>query len=134
MTPLMCMAVAVFFEARSEVPDGIFAVAEVIENRVESEYYPDTVCAVVNQRSQFSYTHDGKSDDPTKYDSYDDQLGWELSQMVAYEVLYGNHTDFLADTVLHYHTTYVNPSWSNVHIREGSIGTHIFYTDHRYEN
>ena len=54
MTPLMCLAAAVFFESRSEPLEGQRAVAEVVMTRVESPRWPDEICAVVFQRKQFS--------------------------------------------------------------------------------
>ena len=67
MTPLMCLAAAVFFESRSEPLEGQRAVAEVVMTRVESPRWPDEICAVVFQHKQFSFTHDGKSDNYRKY-------------------------------------------------------------------
>ena len=43
MTPLTCMALALYFEARSESIDAQLAVAEVILNRVEDTRFPDDV-------------------------------------------------------------------------------------------
>ncbi len=60
-----CLTEALYFEARGERLDGLFAVAEVILNRVDSARYPDTVCDVINQGTgrkyacQFTYTCDG---------------------------------------------------------------------------
>jgi spore germination cell wall hydrolase CwlJ-like protein len=47
---------------------GIFAVAEVILNRVDSPNYPDTVCDVIYQGTgrlfecQFTYSCDGRKE------------------------------------------------------------------------
>ena len=38
-------------------------------NRVRSPAYPDTVCGVVWQKDQFSFTDDGKSDRMTDLDA-----------------------------------------------------------------
>ena len=48
-TALMCMALNIFFEARSEPIQGQIAVAEVTLNRVASDDYPNTICEVVLQ-------------------------------------------------------------------------------------
>jgi hypothetical protein len=59
---LFCMVQNVYHEARGEDALGQAAVAHVTLNRVRSPAYPDTVCGVVWQQGQFSWTEDGKSD------------------------------------------------------------------------
>ena len=50
ITPaLMCVAIAVYFEARGEPTAGQLAVAHVIHNRIEDPRYPDNACDVVKQ-------------------------------------------------------------------------------------
>ena len=51
-----CMTEAVYFEARGEPEEGQKAVMEVILNRVDNlQKYPNTICGVIKQKSQFSY-------------------------------------------------------------------------------
>jgi spore germination cell wall hydrolase CwlJ-like protein len=52
----------VYHEGRGERALGQAAIAHVTLNRVRSPAYPDSVCGVVWQRDQFSWTNDGKSD------------------------------------------------------------------------
>ena len=78
---VLCLALNVYFEARSEPINAQFAVAEVTMNRVNSDAYPDTVCEVVWQRKQFSWTHDGKSDNPK------DGHAWRVALAVAKSTL-----------------------------------------------
>jgi spore germination cell wall hydrolase CwlJ-like protein len=59
---LFCMVQNVYHEARGEDVLGQAAVAYVTLNRVRSSAYPDTVCGVVWQPGQFSWTEDGRSD------------------------------------------------------------------------
>jgi len=51
-----CLQQNIFFEARNQSTLGQAAVAWVTLNRVESTRYPDTICEVVWQKSQFSWT------------------------------------------------------------------------------
>ena len=81
MIAATCLALNVYFEARSEPMIAQFAVAQVTMNRVASEKYPDNVCDVVWQKKQFSWTHDGKSDKPKE------AKAWEVAQWVAKVVL-----------------------------------------------
>ena len=126
MTPLMCMAVAIFFEARAEPVSGMEAVANVIINRVEDSRYPDTVCDVVWERKQFSFTHDGLTDVPEAHTGHQDKLAWVTSQEVAKEALQGN---LMGITSTHYHATNVLPFWAKHYSRGGRVGNHVFYTN-----
>ena len=66
---LMCLALNVYHEARSEPLQGQAAVAHVVLNRVASGRWPDDVCSVVHQgyekgrfKCQFTwYCEDRKS-------------------------------------------------------------------------
>ena len=49
LSSLACMAVAIYFEARSEPLAGQLAVANVVMNRVWDERYPNDVCEVITQ-------------------------------------------------------------------------------------
>ncbi len=126
MTPLTCLAVAIFFEARAEPIMGMEAVANVITNRVSDSRYPNTVCDVVWEPKQFSFTHDGLTDDPDSYVGYQDRIAWVTSQSVAKEALSGNT---LGMTSTHYHATNVLPYWTNHYSKDGQVGNHIFYTN-----
>ena len=58
---LECMTKNIYFESAHEGFDGKVAVATVTMNRVKSGRYPDSVCDVVYQRGQFSWTKHRKS-------------------------------------------------------------------------
>jgi spore germination cell wall hydrolase CwlJ-like protein len=122
MTALMCLAVAVYFEARGEPIDGQMAVAEVVMNRVEDERYPDTVCAVVYDRSSFSFTQDSKPDRLPKKSTE----AKRRAMQVASNVLHGSRVGI---TSTHYHTVSVDPFWSSHYDYDGIIGHHMFYTN-----
>ena len=53
-----CMLWNLMHEARGEGTEGMLAVANVVANRVLSDKYPSTVCGVVLQKNQFSWTRD----------------------------------------------------------------------------
>ena len=61
-----CLALNIYHEARGERVEGQIAVAHVTMNRVNHEKWPSTICEVVYQPKQFSWTHDKCS----KQDSY----------------------------------------------------------------
>lgn len=121
MTALMCLAVAIYFEARGEPIDGQYAVGEVIMNRVNSDDYPDTVCDVVFEEDQFSFTTDGKSDKLPKGTTRESRRAF----YIASRVLMG---DTMGITSTHYHTTSVEPMWASEFPLDGKLGNHLFYT------
>lgn len=119
-----CLARALYFEARGEGTEGQVAVAEVILNRVDGPGYPDSVCAVVNQRNargcQFSFTCDGQKD------VIAEKAAWERSERVARAMLDGAPRVLTAGAT-YFHTPAVKPSWSRKFTRTTQIGRHIFY-------
>ena len=124
----MCLAVAIYFESRSEPIQGKIAVAEVILNRVESSKYPDDICGVVKQQSrgicQFSFYCDGKSDRPRNHRAY--LRSMYLAELMIEE---GDYITVLGKGVTHYHAEYVDPYWckSPTMTRVAKIGKHFFY-------
>jgi len=61
---IKCLADNIYFEALTESDAGKIAVANVTMNRVKHPAFPNSVCDVVWEPKQFSWTHDGKSDKP----------------------------------------------------------------------
>lgn len=124
---LECLALNIYWEARSEPLEGQVAVAAVTLNRVNEARFPDTVCAVVKQggnkrlnRCQFSWWCDGKSDKPTE------AAAWQTSKALARRVLFGELAD-PTGSALWYHANYVSPSWTSRKVQTAWIGRQIFY-------
>jgi hypothetical protein len=122
---LRCLALNVYFEARGESHTGQHAVAWVTFNRVDSPLHPNTVCDVVWQKNQFSWTHDGKSD-KTK-----DRLSWKIALYIALDV-YKDHIrgySFNDPTkgATMFHASYVNPKWQKDFEKTAQIDNHVFY-------
>ena len=121
-----CLAEALYFEARGESVKGIYAVAEVILNRVDDPRYPASVCGVVNQgtgekyRCQFTYTCDGRPE------TIADQRAYDRVGKIA-GVMMSGKARALTRGATHYHTKSVKPKWSRVFPRTATIGYHHFY-------
>jgi hypothetical protein len=121
-----CLAEALYFEARGEKVEGIFAVAEVILNRVDSPIFPDTVCDVVYQGTgrrfecQFTYSCDGLKE------TIHERAAYEAVAKVARLMLDGAPRA-LTGGATHYHTRAVSPAWARVYPRTTTIGQHHFY-------
>ena len=125
-TALMCMALNIFFEARSEPIQGQIAVAEVTLNRVASDDYPNTICEVVLQENsqgcQFSWWCDGKSDLPKEHNSF--QTSKSLAKLMIDD---GQYISVVGKNVTHYHTDDIKPYWSDDMVKVEQVGKHIFY-------
>jgi spore germination cell wall hydrolase CwlJ-like protein len=110
----VCLAEAIWRESRGESIEGQKAVAKVVLNRVSSEDYPNTVCRVVFQPFQFSWTQTWR--------------GWRYDQ----------HSLNLAGVVLarkdflkHFKATHFHsgppPTWAKDLKIVKKIGNHVFY-------
>lgn len=116
---LNCLAEAIYHEARGESVKGQAAVAEVVLNRVDSDKFASSVCGVVNQPSQFSYTIGGKK--PIRNKS-----AYLRARDIARAALAGAPR-VLTGGATYFHTPAVSPSWSHRFQRTAKIGQHIFY-------
>jgi N-acetylmuramoyl-L-alanine amidase len=120
-----CLALAMYWEAKSEGPDGMRAVASVVLNRVAHPEFPDTVCGVVKQGGesppcQFSWWCDGKSDRPTE------ARAWATATRIAEQALQSAPSD-LTRGALFFHNTAIATPWRRERQRTVQIGRHIFY-------
>jgi len=136
-----CMALNIYHESRNQTLGGRLAVGYVTLNRVESNKYPDTICGVVKQakinkwflerhnkkvparnKCQFSWYCDGKSDQPLESNA------WEEAYLLAIHVI--NMYDVISDPTkgsIMYHSTKVNPYWTDAYKYQVTIDDHIFY-------
>ena len=134
LSTITCLAVAIYFEARSEPIAGQLAVVQVVLNRVADERYPDTVCEVITEgptypsghpvrdKCQFSFWCDGKPEDIHDYEA------WQTALRVA---TIATETSALpidiSEGAMFYHATSVSPSWRHTMQMTARIGQHIFY-------
>lgn len=134
----LCLAQAIYHEARGEPEKGQWAVANVVLNRVVSKRYPSTICGVVFQnahkgryRCQFSFACDGRSDMGGNGNRIVRE-SWVRANVMALSAFQqfkkGNRPQTLPATVLYYHTLNVSPDWSNSFRAVAAIGSHIFYS------
>lgn len=118
------LAEAGYYEARGESDIGVVSVLHTILNRVNKEgRWPNTIKEVVYQNKQFSYTWDGSLKRGMN-NTYQVDRMLEL----AYDVLNGL-IDSPVGSSDHYHTVYVNPSWSKHLNYTYHVGNHIFYKE-----
>ena len=128
-TAVICLALNVYFEARSDNIPGQYAVALVTKNRASGD--PDKVCTEVVKPRQFSWTngkvrfvrgvyHLRTKAIPKERES------WGLAMLIAKRVLENKIGDFTMGAT-HYHTPAVNPVWNKSMFAARRIGQHIFY-------
>ena len=118
----LCLAKAVYFEARGEGLEGQLAVAEVVLNRAASGLYPATICGVVTQPAQFSFVRAGRLP-PVDAGSE----CWHKALAIA-DIARKHLAEEIGQNVLWYHADYVAPVWGRLHTRVAQIGQHIFYS------
>jgi len=123
----ICLAEAIYFEARGEAVRGQMAVAQVVLNRVFSGKYPNTVCGVVYQNAhrrlhcQFTFACDGIPDIVREPDM------WERAQTIAAEMLDGKLWLPEVGKATHYHASWVRPGWVREMTKMHRLGVHTFY-------
>jgi len=121
---MMCLSLLLFHESRGESLKGQVAVMEVVMNRVQDSRFPKTPCAVIKQKSQFSWTSNPNNLKPPKYE----YKAWEQSQKVA--------TDYLSKRNNGIKTNYANGALYFNHKKLGvrfnkqlkaKYGNHVFF-------
>lgn len=112
-----CLVRNVYYESKSEPRNGKLAVALVTLNRVDDPRYPKTICQVVHQKSQFSWTR--------KYSGVKiNKVQWQQSKDAAMEA-YMNRGILGHFKATHFHNDSVRPNWKLRKVAR--IGGHQFY-------
>jgi spore germination cell wall hydrolase CwlJ-like protein len=118
------MARNIYYEAGKEPYEGKLAVAQVVNNRVNSSKFPKTICEVVYQKVnniyQFSWVGEHPSDNMNKY-------VWEESLLVARKSMTNSniHELLAKSKAMYFHAVSVSPDWNLRRVTK--IGNHIFY-------
>jgi spore germination cell wall hydrolase CwlJ-like protein len=126
------MALTMWGEARSQSEEGMRAVGHVIHNRWLAKRHGTHVTDTVSAAWQFSCWNEG---DPNRAamlniealptESEDHRL-WLAAKRVAGEILSGRSADPTGGA-LFYHTTAVQPRWSQGVAPVTQIGNHLFF-------
>jgi spore germination cell wall hydrolase CwlJ-like protein len=113
----ICLAKNIYHEARGESIRGKLAVAKVTLNRVASGKFKQTICGVVYQRGQFSWTE-------SKYKPILDKSAWADSLHIAKLLML--NPELSKTQAMYYHNLKVKPNWRQLE-RVDKIGNHVFY-------
>lgn len=111
---VLCLALNLYHEARSEPIEGQLAVALVTINRARGN--PARICQEVFRPHQFSWT--------LKPPPITDVKQFEKMKGIAKKAL--SMRDFTGGAD-HFHADYVSPKWATNLERIGQWGRHVFY-------
>ena len=118
-----CLALAVYWEARSQPLNAQVAVAQVVLNRVEDGRFRADICGVVFQRDsrgcQFTWVCTNATRRPR------DRHSWEIAQYAAYLAVF-DYID-MVEGALFFHDVSVR-RWPHLE-RTARIGELIFYRE-----
>lgn len=124
-TDVDCLAENVYFEARNQPIEGQAAVAAVTINRLLDIKYPNTICEVVYQPKQFSWTLNG-------YKKPKDIKALRIAYDVSLKTIYGEggiYKDPINGAV-YYHSRHIQPNWDFSKLEKVvTISDHVFYAD-----
>lgn len=128
---LKCLQENIFFEARNQEILGMTLVGAVTMQRTQSPEFPASICEVVYQKAQFSWTNHKHK---LNLNNVIEARAWNLSGKVAKAVLTDNgKLDELYKGVVYYHKTTVHPKWSTKMQKEFVFKDHIFYSKAMHE-
>jgi len=114
---ISCLAQNIYHEARGSTKLDQVAVGWGTMNRSKSGIYPSTICEVVFQKYQFSWTMNKKT--------ITDRQAFIKSFELASEIYYNQIKD-PTNNATHFHTSQINPAWAKVGIGRKKIGAHIY--------
>lgn len=104
-----CLTQNIYHEARGESLEGQLAVAFVTLNRVNHPDFPKSICDVVYQDSQFSWSLNKRE--------YLDIEKWNQSAWLANRILKGYYKNNVATALYYYNPRKSNPSWKTKYCR-----------------
>ena len=115
-----CLALNLYHEGRDQGNVGMLLIGHVTLNRVESERYPDTICEVVYQPRQFSWTH-SKNFIPHEEDSWNEAL--KLT-----DKLLSRTFDRSGGSLYYYNPKLASPDWA----RSSKLKVVVIHKDHTF--
>ena len=120
----LCVARAMYWEARGLSPDGMRAVAEVIMNRVRHPDFPKTPCEVVHQRRngicQFSWVCG-----PLRNRMPSNNAEWQRAKALARQP-----TGNLTNGAVFFHSTHLKFRWRHLE-QVAEVDNHVFYSERK---
>lgn len=122
---VLCLAKNMFFEARNQGNRGMRLVAYVTLNRTISHNYSNTVCGVVYEPYQFSWTHLLENSHFQLTNQIDWQ-SWQEAKALAVEIMNSGVPDKWLN-IYDYHADYICPNICKSELSRFQYKQHIFY-------
>jgi len=119
---IKCLAENIYYESRGESLAGKLAVAKVTLNRAEHPKFPDTICEVVYQKHQFSWTRNKALRTKPK-----DSAVWREAINIATDAYYSGLEELNHFKAISFHNLTVKPGWASKSKLVAVIGGHKFY-------
>lgn len=130
----VCMQCNIYFEARGLSNVEQLMVGLTTLERVKSSKYPDTICDVIWQRHQFSWTIDGLSD------KIKSKREWESLNNITDLIMLKHENDYISvlpvgltnediDGMMYYHAHYVSPKWAQKMQIVKKYAGHVYYKE-----
>ena len=117
---MLCLAKNIYHEARGEGFAGMIGVAQITVNRADTQYRnKKTLCDVVNDPNQFSWTSNKKNKKL-------DKLSWQQSIHIAQLVILGIRIKEVNDSIYFHSNKIKSPKWIKDFPLNGQIGNHIY--------
>ena len=122
-----CLRDNIFFEARNQSTLGMAMVGVVTIERTKMSNFPNTICGVVYETAQFSWTrHRPKPNMKNKVE----YKAWKMCGLIAANLLLNSDgIDDIYKNVAYYHKTTIHPKWANSMRREFVVQDHVFYSE-----
>lgn len=126
---IKALALNMYHEARGDGFDAMRLVGEVTINRTKSDDFPNTICEVVYQKYQFSWTNSKKNRNSTP----SEKEVWKQALLLAEKLIKEDPLYYDDENVLYFlnpNTDPRHPKWAvNEYTR---LGHHIFYYGPHY--
>ena len=130
----VCMQCNIYFEARGLSNVEHLMVGLTTLERVKSRKYPDTICEVVWQHRQFSWTIDGLSD------KIKNKKEWDSLNNITDLIMLKHENDYISVLpegledediagMMYYHAHYVNPTWAQKMQIVKEYAGHVYYKE-----
>lgn len=116
-----CLVCNCYHESRGEPQEGKIAVAKTVLSRAIARGYPDTVCKVVYQPWQFSWTNDRISNNINTRNSVDRRSLQECRDAADKSINEGPN-----GLIFFYNPRIASPAWAKRVTSCGKVGRHIF--------
>lgn len=126
-----CLAQNIWFEARNTSIEDQTLVGMTTMNRVRDRRYSETICEVVWEKSQFSWTNDGKPDS-IEFANNNDVRIWNNIVRIAI-LMQAGYVEDHSNGATHYHAHYVNPKWAKEKVILTRTDGHKYYRSVNYD-